>query len=364
MTCMLSRFPNLFSLPTPHSSLNMNLKNLINFALLLAATTAAAQENGYVVTGTLDLPDGTEVSIASETDTAFAVDMGKAVIIDKRFTIRGKVEKPLKSTLMTNNLQLIEKNQWPDDSIHWTYTDFFLSNGHISVAPDLSISGTSVQQDYNDLLRMGGEQGDSLWQFIDTHPHSPVAVWVANRMLQRGYRLTADEVTHLERTVSAHDDPLRMEEFAKRIEYAKKTTKNSPLIDLDLIDINGNRCQLTDVVPRERLVLIDFWASWCGICLHSMPAIKELAEKYKETFSVVAVSIDTKEKNWRMAMQKHPEPWPQYLVTSQGYDDFFHKYQVGNGVPYYLLLSTEGKVIASPSGPEEIAEMLQELTNQ
>jgi len=104
---------------------------------------------------------------------------------------------------------------------------------------------------------------------------------------------------------------------------------------------------------------VDFWASWCGICLAAMPEVKKLAEEYKGKFSVIGVSIDTKQEAWVKAMEKHPEPWPQYITTAQGYQDLFHKYQVGNGVPYYLMITPDGKVLGSPSGPAEVREILQ-----
>jgi len=152
--------------------------------------------------------------------------------------------------------------------------------------------------------------------------------------------------------------------FLRKVEAAAKTVKNSPLTDLQLIDIKGDTCRLADVVPQGYYVLIDFWASWCGICLYSMPAISALQEQYSDRLRVIAISIDTKEEAWRHAMEQHPHSWPQYMTTAQGYDDFFTKYQVGNGVPYYLLLSPEKLVVGSPSGPEEAEDMISLIKNK
>jgi thiol-disulfide isomerase/thioredoxin len=112
------------------------------------------------------------------------------------------------------------------------------------------------------------------------------------------------------------------------------------------------------VVPRGKYVLIDFWASWCGMCLHAMPEVAEIAKDFNDIFCVIGVSIDTKDAAWRKAMEKHPEPWPQYITTKQGYQDLFDKYQVGNGVPYYLLVAPDGKVITSPEHPSDVREYL------
>lgn len=187
-----------------------------------------------------------------------------------------------------------------------------------------------------------------------------ISVYLANNLLKRGYKLTSEQVQHLEQAIAdVPEDSLRMEEFRQRIAFAKNTTKGGELVDLELQDVNGKLCHLIDIVPRNQYVLVDFWASWCGICLAAMPEIKKVADEFKGKFSVIGVSIDTKHEAWTKAMEKHPEPWPQYITTAKGYDDLFHKYQVGNGVPYYLMITPDGKVLGSPSNPEKVKEILQ-----
>ena len=95
-----------------------------------------------------------------------------------------------------------------------------------------------------------------------------------------------------------------------------------------------------------------------------MPDIKTLTEKYSQDLTVLGVSIDIKEQAWLRSMQKHHEPWAQYRTSPQGYKDLFTKYQVGNGVPYYLLIRPDGKVLAAMSGPKEVRETLDNLMNK
>ena len=289
--------------------------------LLLSFQTMQAQEKGFIIHGQVNLPDGYSVGIVCQTDTNFSVSIADSHIKDGQFVLKGKhLESPAKGTLMTNNLELVEKNHWPTDSIRWTYNDIFLSDGNLTFTPDYRLIGTQVQRDYN---------------------------------------LTDEQVAHLEKTIQPQGvDAVREKEYAKRIRAAKFTTKGSGVADLDLLDVNGKRCQLTGVVPRGKYVLIDFWASWCGMCLHAMPEVAEIAKDFKDIFCVIGVSIDTKDAAWRKAMEKHPEPWPQYITTKQGYQDLFDKYQVGNGVPYYLLVAPDGKVITSPEHLSDVREYL------
>lgn len=328
--------------------------------LLLSFHTMQAQEKGFIIHGQVNLPDGYSVGIVCHTDTNFSVSIADSHIKDGKFVLRGKhIESPAQGTLMTNNLELVEKNHWPTDSIRWTYNEIFLSDGNLTFTPDYRLIGTQVQRDYNDLLDMGGEMKADAFAFIDKHPQSVVSLYLANRLLQRGYNLTDEQVAHLEKTIQLTGiDPVREKEYAKRIRAAKYTTKGSGVADLSLLDINNKPCQLVDVMPRGKYVLIDFWASWCGMCLHAMPEVAEIANDFKDIFCVIGVSIDTKDAAWRKAMEKHPEPWPQYVTTKQGYQDLFDKYQVGNGVPYYLLVAPDGKVITSPEHPSDVREYL------
>ena len=56
-------------------------------------------------------------------------------------------------------------------------------------------------------------------------------------------------------------------------------------------------------------------------------------------------------------MQDDQMPWAQYCLTPDGYKAFFANYQT-TGVPYYLLVNPEGKVIANPSGIDEVERLL------
>lgn len=335
-------------------------KAFLIFSLCLGSLSVGAQVKEFVVEGHVNIPDGYSVGICCHTDTSAVVSVADGIIKGGKFLLKGKMEQGQPGTLMTNNLELVEKNHWPTDSIHWTYTDIFLSPGEIKVDQNLHVTGGQIQQDWNEYQSMPKKE-ERDWNFIDSHPQSVISVFLANNLLKRGYQLTSEQVSHLENTIiSVPEDPKRMEEFKQRIAYAKKTTKGGELVDLELNDTEGNLCHLVDVVPKNnKYVLVDFWASWCGICIAAMPEIKKLTEEYKSKFEVIAVSIDTKVDAWRKAMEKHPEPWPQYLTTKKGYQDLFEKYQVGIGVPYYIILTPDGKVLNSPSNPEAVREILE-----
>ncbi len=340
------------------------MKRLFIFSAIatLLLSCCSNEPQGFVIKGKLDMPDSTEVSVTCRTDTSASTLLAEGYLVNGEFVLQGRVGQPQPGTFITNNLSLVEKNNWPVDSIRWTYTEMFVSDDNITVTPDLKISGSEIQNDYSEFVEAGGIYEADPWEFITTHPKSVVSVFLANNLLQRAYNLTDVQVNLLESAIQENPlDTARYAELKQRLVDAKVTTIGRPLLDFPVKDIDNKEMMVSAVLPKTKYVLIDFWASWCGMCLYAMPEIRKIAEEYKEVFSVIAVSIDEKEDAWRNAMDKHPEPWPQYVTTKEGYDIIFNRYQLGAGVPYYLLLDSEGNVLKSPSRPDEVRELLTEL---
>lgn len=327
---------------------------------------AAAQQKGFVITGQVNMPDGVEAGLLVKGDeTVSTHETGSAVVKDGRFTITGTVAHPAPATLTLNNMAIVGKNHWPTDSIKWAYLDMFISNDSIRLTPDLKIHGSKIQEDCNDMLAsninidLGIEWNANVWKFIEKHPQSPVALYLGEGLLQRGYRLTNEQLDSLRTTITSTPSyPDGFNHFKKVLEEAKLTTVGSPLVDIELRDTLGNIRHLTDIVPKNRYVLVDFWASWCGICLAAMPKVAEMAEKYKDHFSVIGVSIDTKEDAWKKSMKKRPEPWQQYITSEKGYKQLTDVLHIGNGVPYYLVVTPEGKVLKSPGYVNDIENLI------
>ena len=95
-------------------------------------------------------------------------------------------------------------------------------------------------------------------------------------------------------------------------ETQKKTAVGTKFIDFEMETPDGKAVKLSDYVGKGKVVLVDFWASWCGPCRREMPNLVEAYAKYKgKNFEIVGVSLDQDGAAWKESIKKLNMTWPQ-----------------------------------------------------
>ena len=114
---------------------------------------------------------------------------------------------------------------------------------------------------------------------------------------------------------------------------------SAPVVDLD-----GKPISLADY--RGKVVLLDFWAVWCGPCLGEIPRIKAVYEKYHDKgFEVISVSLDEDEAALRAYVKENEMPWRHIFDGQKWSGHLVEQYGV-RGIPAPFLIDREGKVIS------------------
>ncbi|MGV3630316.1 MAG: TlpA family protein disulfide reductase [Bacteroidota bacterium] len=107
---------------------------------------------------------------------------------------------------------------------------------------------------------------------------------------------------------------------------------------------DGSPLKLTDL--RGKVVLLDFWASWCGPCRQENPNVVRLYEKYKDAgFTVMSVSLDNNKDKWLQAIEKDKLAWPNHVSDLKGWQNEVAKLYKVSGIPFTVLIDKEGKII-------------------
>jgi thiol-disulfide isomerase/thioredoxin len=98
---------------------------------------------------------------------------------------------------------------------------------------------------------------------------------------------------------------------------------------------------------KGQVVLIDFWASWCGPCRQESPNVVRLYNQYKANgFTVFSVSLDEKADKWKEAILKDGLIWPNHGSDLQGWKTPLTQLYQFNSIPHTVLVNKEGKIIA------------------
>jgi len=118
--------------------------------------------------------------------------------------------------------------------------------------------------------------------------------------------------------------------------------------DFTLAALNGGTFSLAD--QRGKIVLINFWATWCPPCLEEMPAMERLWQKHKDSgFVLVAVSVDTDPKKVVPFVTEHKLTFPIALDPSMGVAD---KYGV-RALPSSFIVDKGGLMAGLALGPRQ-----------
>lgn len=123
---------------------------------------------------------------------------------------------------------------------------------------------------------------------------------------------------------------------------------------------NGDMMSLSDL--RGNVVLLDFWASWCGPCRRENPNVVALYEKYKDKgFTVMSVSLDKDKDKWLKAIENDNLTWPNHVSDLKFWQSKAAKLYGVSGIPFTVLIDQEGKIIRTKLRGPQLEEELSRI---
>ena len=194
---------------------------------------------------------------------------------------------------------------------------------------------------------------DYVWE----NPKDPVAHYVLYRYKWAfgpcEMRTMIDNIHHADSTITSSNLTMA-EEYVEKLE---RVQAGQPVIDFTQDDSDGNPVTLSQL-SEGKLMLIDFWASWCPDCRKANPDVVAAYQKYHDQgFDVLGVSFDTNKEAWLAAVEKDGLTWTQ-VSDLQGWSNAAGALYSIAFIPQNALIK-DGMIVARNLEGEELAKEIE-----
>lgn len=210
----------------------------------------------------------------------------------------------------------------------------------------LEADSTIAPADGEEMLKM------HCFDFIWENPTDPVAHYVMYRYKWSfgpcELRTMLDNIHHADSTLTSSTLTM-IEEYIEKLE---RVQAGQPMIDFTQNDPDGNPVTLS-VLAEGKLLLIDFWASWCPDCRKANPDVVAAYQKYHDQgFDVLGVSFDTNKEAWLAAIEKDGLTWT-HVSDLQGWSNAAGQLYSIAFIPQNALIK-DGMIVARNLEGEEL----------
>ena len=319
------------------------------------------------VKGTIQgVKDGAELVLNDDWNKWKAIST--TIVKDGTFEFHPRFKAPTHVYLYANNPEDVYANPYDGGQLK----DFFLEPGtvivdvHAEDENDMSTgaTGTVLNDAYHKIMAADPDARETLWEEAISDEQTNLLVLVhaddypddLARETEILDRLSPDLAKAYKKCISTLKKNLvRRAEAAERRKKAAEEEINlvgQHYIDMEFPNTDDIPVRLSAVVdnPENRYVILDFWATWCGNCVKSIPMLKEVYAKYHDKgLEIYSISQDSKVKEWKAFVEKNEMTWINVLGSGS---KVFRDYSIEFIPKVFLIDCQTGEILVHEAYPD------------
>ncbi len=154
-------------------------------------------------------------------------------------------------------------------------------------------------------------------------------------------------------------DPRAVQQVQRQLQHLRASMPGAVAPDFEGVTPEGDTLRLSDL--RGKVVLIDFWASWCGPCRRENPHVVRAYQKYKDKgFDIIGVSLDRDRNRWLAAIESDGLTW-HHVSDLKGWQSAIAGLYGVRSIPHAVLLDREGRIVAIKLRGPQLEQHLERL---
>ena len=149
-----------------------------------------------------------------------------------------------------------------------------------------------------------------------------------------------------------------IKEIEKQIGNASKTEEGAVIEDFTMPSIEGVPMSIMSEVRKNKITVLDFWASWCGPCRQETPLMVEIYKKYKDKgLGFVGISLDEDGDAWKQATDQLGIVWPQ-MSDLKGWENAAAQMFNITSIPHTIVVDQQGKILRRGLRGEQLEQFI------
>ncbi len=362
----------------------MNIKSI----LIMAAAgimLAACQSNTYHIKGTVEDAQGDTLFLT--TDLQQGTPRDTIIVKDGQFELSGETDSTFFCLIYSKNEEALN-------------IPFFIEPGTIKVllskTPGGSrVGGTAINDEWQrmtDTTMVIGKEINNIAEKVFANEkatqeeqqkameqieklnqrHAKAVLGFTERNIKNelGYFLLTtfpEEVIPNQdrlRLIKMMPEELRQRSTIKEMEQlignAAKTEEGNVIDDFTMPSIEGAPMSIMSEVRKNRITVLDFWASWCGPCRQETPMMVEIYKKYKDKgLGFVGISLDEDGDAWKQATDQLGIVWPQ-MSDLKGWENAAAQMFNITSIPHTIVVDQNGKILRRGLRAQQLEQFIAE----